>query len=91
MEVLLDLGGWVIAVLVGVFAFKTKVQFDVNKWLKDRRKLKERKLRMLCPHVMPTTVDDGQLVVQSTYVSPTGTTAWQCQRCGDITHDVYIT
>lgn len=78
--------GWAVAVVAGIFAIRANVRFDINEWLKDRRNQKERNLRMLCPHVRVSD-RDGRLNFNSTYVSPPGTLAWQCQMCGNITQD----
>ena len=75
--------GWLVAaVLTGALVLK----FDLNEFLKERRKQQKERLRMLCPHVR-MTVHDGQPAVRSTYISPSGTTAWQCQLCRHTTHD----
>lgn len=77
----------VLALSATVFAIRTTVRFDVNEWLRDRRKQREANLRAMCPHVTALQDEEGRLVVQGTFVSPSGTTAWQCQLCGHVTHD----
>lgn len=77
----------VLALSATVFAIRTTVRFDVNEWLRDRRKQREANLRAMCPHVTAFKDEEGRLVVQGTFVSPSGTTAWQCQLCGHVTHD----
>lgn len=75
--------GWLVAaVLTGALVFK----FDLNEFLRERRKQQKERLRMLCPHVRMSDVD-GQPAVRSTYISPPGTTAVQCQLCHHTTHD----
>lgn len=86
MEYLSNWIGWIVALIATFFALRATVHFDVNEWLKDRRKHREENLRRLCPHVR-TTLEDGKPAVQSTYISPPGTRAWQCQQCGHVTHD----
>ncbi|MCY4580695.1 MAG: hypothetical protein OXD31_16830 [Chloroflexi bacterium] len=78
---------WILILLVlaaTMIAIKGTVRFDVNEWLKQRREVKEERLRRLCPHVLMK--DEGRLVLESAYFSPFGTTAWQCQVCG---HTLY--
>lgn len=78
--------GWITAFVVSVVAIRATIRFDLNEWLRDRRAQKEKNLRMLCPHA-DFSDEDGVLQIRSTYVSPPGTTAWQCQMCGNVTHD----
>lgn len=77
---------WIVAMLAAIFAVRGVVRFDVNEWLRDRRKLKAATAMNLCPHVRTVKVDDG-IELHSTFISPPGTVAWQCQRCKTITHD----
>lgn len=86
VELLLSWAGWLVAAIMGIFAVRTTIRFDLNDWLKDRRKRKKLKLRSLCPHA-DITEQDGQLAVRSTFISPPGTTAYQCQDCRHVTHD----
>ena len=86
MDQIWDWLGWLLAGLATFVAFRTTVRFDVNEWLRDRRKQKEDNLRLLCPHARPV-IENGTHAISSTYISPVGTTAWQCQMCGDVTHD----
>ena len=43
-------------------------------------------MRALCTHVALANID-GRIEVRSTFISPFGTTAWQCQECYHVTHD----
>ena len=85
-----DFWGWfgwgVVALLATVVAIRGTITFDVNEWLKERKKKKEENLRSLCPHAQMVQ-EGGEYGVRSTYISPMGTLAWQCQNCGDVTHD----
>lgn len=74
------------AAVATVFALRATVHFDLNQWLIDRRERKEGAIRALCPHAY-LSEEDGTLVVHSSFISPPGTVAWQCQRCGAVTHD----
>ena len=77
---------WVAAFVAAIIAVRGIVRFDVNEWLRDRRKQKEENLWALCPHVQPSYVD-GKPAMRSTFMSPSGTLGWQCQACGRFTHD----
>ena len=77
---------WIAAFIAAIIAIRGTIRFDVNEWLRDKRKQKEENLRALCPHVRPI-YSDGKPAMHSTFVSPSGTQAWQCQLCGAVTHD----
>lgn len=78
--------GWVIALVASTVAIRGSIRFDINDWLRERRKQQEENLRALCPHVHGTE-EKGRLALVSAYVSPSGTRAWQCQICGHETYD----
>ena len=82
-----DWGGWVIGLIATFVAVKGNVQFDVNQWLNDRVNRRKEKARRLCPHVRVASNEEGQIGIHSSFVSPSGTVAWQCQSCGVVTHD----
>ena len=78
--------GWLVAIFIAVVAIRGTFKFDLNQWLKYRREARKEAIRALCPHARIVT-DGGQVAVKSDYISPYGTTAYQCQSCGKITHD----
>ncbi len=89
VDMLWDWKGWVvtaIAAIAAMIAIRGSIRFDINEWLKDRRKRQEETLRSLCPHIS-VEEQDGDLLIRSAQISPSGTTVWQCQSCGDLTHD----
>lgn len=86
VDMLWEWTGWVVAAIAATFAIRGSIRFDVNEWLKDRRKRQEEQLENLCPHIA-VFKEDGKLAIRSTYISPPGTVAWQCQMCGHVTHD----
>ena len=65
-----------------VFAFRVNVSFDVNDWVKDRRKQKRVKIRDICPHTTIVDAEDGEVIVRSLLVSPLMSPSWVCSRCG---------
>ena len=79
--------GWLAAGLATIVAIRGSVRFDVTEWLKERRRQKEENLRLLCPHAVGEVDEGGDMGIRSTYVSPVGTTAHQCQMCGAVTRD----
>ena len=66
---------------VSVIAFRIAFKFDINRWIENRRKVREKQFKSLCPHVDIWT-DHGKVCAKSLFVSPPGTLAWVCQRCG---------
>lgn len=81
--------GWIAAFIATIFAIRGNVHFDVNEWLKEKKKQNAIRLMMLCPHGR-MTYENGKPVFRSTYISLPGATAWQCQQCGDVTHDYEV-
>lgn len=77
----------IIAVLMGVIAFRVNIAFDVNDWLKERKKMKLTKLQNICPHASIFKKDEG-VQIQSDFESPFGTLQWQCSTCGTIANNV---
>ena len=61
--------------------------FNLNEWLRDRQKQKVEAARRACPHAHFDKDDNGKLVVKGDFVSPPGTLAWRCDRCGISVHD----
>jgi len=86
IELVSTWGGWLLAFVATVFAVKTTIRFDLNDWLKERRNRRKEQLRSLCTHV-DITQKGEDFEVRSTFVSPFGTTASQCQSCRHVTHD----
>ena len=85
----INLYKWFLAFLgliVTAFALKMVISFDFNKYLERRDNKKKERLRLLCPHADAEFVE-GEPVVKSTMVSPSGTLRWVCQRCGSSTDD----
>ncbi len=82
---------FIVAIFTIVFSFvaiKISFNFDLNKYLESRRDSYTQKLKNACTHVQLKPTNDGQIQGQSLYVSPRGTIQWQCQRCGNVTHDL---
>lgn len=77
---------WLIALALIVIAVRGSISFDINRWTEKRRENLILKIRGLRPHVEIDEVN-GQYRIISTYISPFGSLAHQCQRCGDVTHD----
>lgn len=73
-------------ILIGAVSLRTLVRFDLNRWMEQRRVRKKETLSRLCPHVV-LGQHKGQTAFRSQFVSPPGTTAWQCQECGRTTYD----
>lgn len=87
MEQLLEYAGWIVAAIAITIAIRANIHFDINEWQRDRRNRKIDNLRIMCPHVTMGFNDYGQPVVNSSFISPPGTTAYECQRCQFRTYD----
>lgn len=71
----------IIAFAMAIIAIKITFSFNINEWLKGRDEKLNDKLKNYCPHVNVKMVGE-KIGVQSTFVSPSGTLSWICQRCG---------
>jgi len=73
------------AATVFTFAWKVSVKFDVNEYLRERRKNREREIsaiiRSKCPHVRVTKMDGETTIVQAVF--PYGD-QFRCEQCGHI-------
>ncbi|MYE64267.1 MAG: hypothetical protein F4X29_13350 [Rhodothermaceae bacterium] len=75
-------------VLIGaVVAVKVGFTFNINQWQESKRKRLKEKLQAKCPHAVPIK-EGGNLGLESSFLSPSGTTGWVCRRCGLVTHDM---
>lgn len=86
MEILYWILGLAGIILSSILVIRTNIRFDFNEWRRDRRRVLDENIRILCPHVRVSS-EGGRYTIHSTYISPSGTLAWQCQMCGDVTHD----
>jgi len=76
----------IIGMILAVVTVRGTVKFDINQWINDRKKQQEQKLIALCSHHYLFKDGDG-IKVGCHFISPPGTSAWQCQKCGHLTHD----
>jgi Zn-finger protein len=76
----------IIGMILTVITVRGTVKFDINQWINDRKKQQEQNFIALCPHHYLFSDGDGTKV-GSHFISPPGTSAWQCQKCGHLTHD----
>ena len=75
---------WLIALIsipLAFVAIRIGLTFDLTKYLENRREHQKEKLRILCPHAQ-IVEENGEPLVVPTYVSPSGTHKWICERCG---------
>ena len=74
-----------ILIIAGVIAIRFSVKFDLNQFLKDRRKIKIDQLKNICPHGRIASItDDGKVTFESFFVSPVGTMDYVCSQCNVI-------
>lgn len=77
---------WFLAAIFGLISIiSLSVKFDLNEWLKERRRIKEERLGKLlqeaCPHLLITKGKSFSQFIQKS------NGAWQCDSCGKTTHD----
>jgi hypothetical protein len=70
----------IIAVAVSIIAIKITFSFDINKYLESRKEDIKKQLMNHCTHLSLEDID-GQIQIQSAFISPYGTTQWICQKC----------
>ena len=68
----------VVLAVLGIVA--VKINFDVNKWQEHRQEIRLNKAKALCPHAYFNQNENG-ISVESSYVSPRGTTVYVCSKC----------
>ncbi len=78
----------VLVALIGIVAVRITFSIDINKLLENRQKLNISKLRNTCTHLQLIPSEDGDIQVQSFFVSPSGTSQWRCERCGIVTDQI---
>lgn len=74
-----------ILIVAGMFAIRGSVRFDINEYLRDRKKSFQEKAKRACPHSYLIRSDDGTIEIQKAYHIPPRTTVWTCARCGATT------
>lgn len=74
--------GLIFAFTASVVAIKITFSFDFNKFLERKDQRLNKKVKNTCPHVEIRQEDKEHFSITSLFESPSGTTKWQCQRCG---------
>lgn len=71
----------VVLLVVGTIIVKISLNFDINKYLKERQERYSAKCKNACVH-FEFVPQDSSILVNSFFVSPSGTMNYICQRCG---------
>ena len=79
--------GTALTLVVTAIGIKFAVTFDLNRYLEWRKKAQKRKLTALCPHTELRLLESGEILVESRFHRPMGTTAYICGQCGLVVHD----
>lgn len=87
LQIIKAISWLIIVIAISVIAIKITFSFDINKFLERRDKKLKQKAQNYCPHAQFIKVD-GKFGIKSTFISPSGTTNWICQRCGTIRYNV---
>lgn len=77
----------IITIAISVIAIKITFTFNINEYLKSRKEDLNNKIKNCCPHATISVADNG-LKAQSTFVSPSGTTNYICERCQLIVYSI---
>jgi hypothetical protein len=74
---------WQILILIiaGAIAIRFSVRFDLNEFLRDRRKTKIARLQNICPHCKLETLDNKTIRAESYFYTDYGNPNWICRRC----------
>ena len=77
----------IITITASLVTIKLAINFDINKYLERKDQRLSKKLRNTCTHIQMEFVrkDENNIpeyMIQSLFESPSGTTQWQCQKCG---------
>lgn len=78
--------GWLLAItLASVMTVRGSVRFDVNEWLKEKRRIKKERMDKLiketCPHMLILNGKPSSQFIQQ------GDLTWRCDGCGAIMDD----
>lgn len=84
----------IIVIVLSVIAIRITLNFDVNKFLENSRKISMGQLKGICPHMEILDVSESRKTIKygSLFTSPPGTINWICSQCGLIVNsedDVY--
>lgn len=72
----------ILAIAISIIAIRISFKFDINKYLENRRKIKLEQLKNICPHIRISHHEGNDVLVESYFSSPMGTTRWICSQCG---------
>lgn len=60
------------------------VKFDINEYIKSRKKRHQKLAQSYCPHMDFIPRSDNSFQVNSLFYTPFGTPNWFCSRCGAV-------
>ncbi len=67
--------------LAAIAVFTVAIKFDLNAYLKERKRLQYVRLQTMCPHAVLERDEDGTMIVRSLVQSPPLTFEAKCNRC----------
>ena len=71
----------IIVFAVSVIVIKITFSFNLNEYLKTRDEKRKGKIKNYCTHAHIKKVNNN-VAIQSSFISPSGTLSWVCQKCG---------
>ena len=72
----------IIVASISIMAVKISFSFDINKFLEARKERLRQKIKNYCPHMVVKKTKEGKIGIRSSFISPYGTTDFQCEICG---------
>ena len=72
----------IVSAVLGTIMVRISINFNVNDYLKDRRKIAIQKLQRECPHMIILFREDKPVYCRGLFISPFGTLRQYCQFCG---------
>lgn len=70
----------IIAVALSIIAIKITFSFDINKYLEGKKEDIKNQIKNHCTHMYVKDID-WNIGLQSSFISPSGTNNYICQRC----------
>lgn len=77
----------IITLAVLIIAIRVTFAFNINEYLKTRKNNIDNKIKNYCPHAY-ISISDKQIRVQSSFISPIGTSNYICEKCHTVVYSM---
>ena len=71
----------ILLIVFGAIVIRLSFNFDINRCLESRRKIKIEQLKNICPHCNIAYVGGNNFSYESFFSSRPGTINWRCSQC----------